>query len=105
VVVANVGIMPGGFGLFPGARMDDGVLDIGVLFPKSVLGWALMARTVLAKGHFADRYFAHYRGQKVEVTAAEPLPRQLDGDVIAPGSSFTFNVAKQALRAKIPKAV
>jgi len=104
VVVANVGIMPGGFGLFPGARIDDGLLDVGVLFPKSVLGWALMARTVVTKGHFGDRYFAHYRAKEVEVEAAEPLPRQVDGDAIAPGRSFTFTVRQQALRARVPRS-
>ena len=103
VVVGNVGVMPGGFGIFPGARMDDGLLDVGVLFPKSVLGWALMARTVLSKGHFADRYFAHFQGSEVEVTASEQLPRQLDGDAIAPGRSFVFSVLPGALRARVPR--
>lgn len=104
VVVANVGIMPGGFGLFPGARMDDGLLDVGVLSPKSVLGWALMARSVVAKGHFADRYFAHFRAQEVEVAAAEVLARQVDGDAIAPGRNFIFSVRPQALRARVPRS-
>lgn len=103
VVVGNVGVMPGGFGIFPGARMDDGFLDVGVLFPKSVLGWALMARTVLSKGHFADRYFAHFEAAEVEVVAAEQLPRQLDGDAITPGRSFVIGVLPGALRARVPR--
>lgn len=103
VVVGNVGIMPGGFGIFPGARMDDGLLDVGVLYPKSVLGWALMARTMVSKGHFADRYFAHYRGERVEVTAADELPRQLDGDLIAPGRGLVLSVRAAALRVRAPE--
>lgn len=102
VVVGNVGIMPGGFGIFPRARLDDGLLDVGVLYPKSVLGWALMARTVLSKGHFADRYFAAFQGAAVEVTAADELPRQLDGDAIAPSRNFAFSVRPRALRTRVP---
>jgi diacylglycerol kinase family enzyme len=102
VVVANVGILPGGFAIFPGARMDDGLLDVGVLYPKSVLGWALMARTAVAKGHFADRYFAHFQGTRVEVTATTDLPRQLDGDLMRPGRSLALAVRPGALRARLP---
>jgi diacylglycerol kinase family enzyme len=103
VVVGNVGIMPGGFGIFPEARMDDGLLDVGVLSPKSILGWALMARTVLAKGHFADRHFAHYQGRSVEVTARDPLPRQLDGDAIGPSRTLSLRADHKALVARAPR--
>ena len=34
VVVGNVGILPGGFALLPGASLDDGLLDVGILTPK-----------------------------------------------------------------------
>ncbi|HEX5302745.1 MAG TPA: diacylglycerol kinase family protein, partial [Streptosporangiaceae bacterium] len=33
VVVANAGLLPGGFTLLPAARLDDGLLDVGILAP------------------------------------------------------------------------
>ena len=48
VVVGNVGILPGGFVLLPGARLDDGLLDVGIVSPEGPLGWALLAGRVLA---------------------------------------------------------
>lgn len=102
VVVANVGILPGGFGIFPGARMDDGLLEVGVLFPKSVLGWALMARSVLSRGHFGDRYFAHYRATTVEVSAERSVARQVDGDAVGPGRAWKFRSQHRVLKVRAP---
>src|SRR3984885_8177339 len=39
VVVGNSGLLPGGFSLLPAARLDDGMLDVGVLAPHGPLGW------------------------------------------------------------------
>ena len=36
VVVANAGLLPGGFTLLPGARLDDGLLDVGILAPRQL---------------------------------------------------------------------
>ena len=33
VVVGNAGLLPGGFALLPQARLDDGLLDVGILAP------------------------------------------------------------------------
>ena len=35
VVVANAGLLPGGFTLLPAARLDDGRLDVGILAPPA----------------------------------------------------------------------
>ena len=102
VVVGNVGILPGGFSILPGASLEDGSLDVGVLAPQHVLGWAVMARRMLAHGHDVDRQFEHHRASTVEVTAATDLPRELDGDIIAPGRSLSVKVLPKALVVRAP---
>ena len=52
VVVGNAGLLPGGFTLLPGARLDDGLLDVGILAPSSPLGWARVGYRIMAgTGH------------------------------------------------------
>src|SRR5205823_11841733 len=38
VVVGNAGLLPGGFTLLPRARLDDGLLDVGILAPAGPAG-------------------------------------------------------------------
>jgi len=102
IVVGNVGILPGGFALLPGARLDDGLLDVGILTPKGFLGWASVARWVVAGKHHPERQFEHYTASHVEVNAAAELPRELDGDIIAPGRSLVVNVWHRALLVRAP---
>jgi YegS/Rv2252/BmrU family lipid kinase len=102
VVVGNVGILPGGFSILPGASVEDGRLDVGILSPQHVLGWAVMASRILAHGHDVDRQFEHHRASTVEVTTGTDLPRELDGDVIAPGRSLSVKVLPKALLVRAP---
>lgn len=101
VVIGNVGILPGGFTLLPGALLDDGVLDIGVLEPRGLAGWASIARHVVA-GTEVPGHFEHFRASKVEIWAEEELPRQLDGDLLPSGRCLSVEVAERALLVRVP---
>jgi diacylglycerol kinase family enzyme len=102
VVAGNVGILPGGFSILPGASVDDGWLDVGVLSPQHVLGWAVMAGRVLAHGHDVDRQFEHFRARTLDVSAAIDLPRELDGEITTPGRSLSVKVLPKALLVRAP---
>lgn len=102
VVVGNVGILPGGFSILPGASLEDGSLDVGVLAPQHILGWAVMARRMLAHGHDVDRQFEHHKAKTVEVTTETELPRELDGDMIPAGRSLLVKVLPRALLVRAP---
>ena len=103
VVVGNVGILPGSFSILPGASLEDGSLDVGVLAPQHLLGWAVMARRMLAHGHDVDRQFEHHRASTVEVSTGTDLPRELDGEMIAPGRSLSVKVLPKALLVRAPR--
>jgi len=102
VVIGNVGILPGGFSILPGALLDDGLLDVGVLAPDGWFGWGHIARRVLAGGHHADRQFEHFKARRVEVVATTELQRELDGDLIAPSHSLAVSVRPRALLVRAP---
>ena len=102
VVVANVGVLPGGFMLLGGARVDDGLLDVGVLSPHGAAGWLAIARRTVGGRHGAGRELEHYQGARIEVSSDAELWRQLDGDVMGRGHSFSVSVRAKALRVRVP---
>lgn len=91
VIVANCGLLPGGFTILPHCHPDDGVLDVGVLAPRGPLGWATLARRVMA----GDGRLRRFRAQRVEITADKPLPRQADGEILPGPAARSLNVTIQ----------
>ena len=103
VVVANAGLLPGGFTLLPGARLDDGVLDVGILAPSGGWDWIRLAGRVLARGRRQDRALDCLQARHVQVSADAVLPRQVDGEIIAPGRALTVLVCPGTLVVRLPQ--
>jgi diacylglycerol kinase family enzyme len=103
VVVGNSGLLPGGFSLLPGARPDDGVLDVGLLAPHGPFGWTRLATRVLTHSQHQDRMLERFQARKVEITAARTVQREVDGDVIPPGHTLTVEIRPQALTVRSPR--
>jgi YegS/Rv2252/BmrU family lipid kinase len=102
VVVGNSGLLPGGFTLLPDARIDDGLLDVGVLAPHGPFGWPRVATRVLTHSHRQDGNLERFQARKVEITAHSPLPREIDGEVVAHGRTLTVEVRPAALWVRVP---
>jgi diacylglycerol kinase family enzyme len=103
VVVGNSGLLPGGFSLLPDARVDDGVLDVGILAPHGPLGWPRVAGRVLTNSAYQDRMLERFQARRIEITARELLPREVDGELISPGHSLTVTVQPGALTVRMPR--
>jgi diacylglycerol kinase family enzyme len=103
VVVGNAGLLPGGFVLLPGARLDDGRLDVGILAPAGVFGWPRAAGRVLTRSRGQDRTLERFQARRVEIAAEADLPRQIDGEVIAAGQTLTVSVCPGALTVRQPR--
>lgn len=103
VVVGNSGLLPGGFSLLPDARLDDGVLDVGVLAPHGPFGWTRLATRVLTHSHHQDRMLERFQARKVEITTQEPLPREVDGELVTAGESLTVIIQPSALTVRMPR--
>ncbi len=102
VVVGNSGLLPGGFRLLPDARIDDGLLDVGILAPHGPFGWPVVATRVLTHSHRQDRHLERFQAREVEIIAHAPLPREVDGEVVAHGRTLTVAVRPAALKVRVP---
>jgi diacylglycerol kinase family enzyme/membrane-associated phospholipid phosphatase len=103
VVIGNVGYLQAGIPLLPDAVIDDGVLDVVVIAPRRSLGWlSLVARVMLRRPKSDDR-LARMTGRNVVVRAANPTPRQLDGDLVGPGHELRAEVQAGVLLVRVPR--
>jgi diacylglycerol kinase family enzyme len=102
VVVGNAGLLPGGFTLLPQARLDDGLLDVGILAPAGPAGWLRVAHQVLTGSDRGGRPLERHQARRVEIRAETELPREVDGEVITPGRSLTVTLLRRALTVRVP---
>ncbi len=102
VAVGNAGLLPGGFALLPGARLDDGVLDVAILAPAGPLGWGRVAYRIITGGGHDDGRLERFQARRVEIQAAAYLPREVDGEMIAPGRALIIEVRPAALLVRAP---
>jgi diacylglycerol kinase family enzyme len=101
-VVGNVGKLLAGIPLLPDAEPDDGVLDVVLLAPGSIVGWARVAGRVLARRGRVDRRVERFRARHVLLETGQPTPRQLDGDLIEDGRSMDIRIEPAALCVRVP---
>lgn len=88
IVVGNVGYLQAGMPLLPDAAIDDGELDVVMLYPRKFLSWIPLAFRVLAKRSRVDDTINRMTGRTVSIRASVETPRQLDGDSIGPGKEL-----------------
>jgi diacylglycerol kinase (ATP) len=122
VLVGNVGALPGGVELLPGALIDDGVLDVAVMHPKTVFGWLYIGRAVmwenqvLRRSEFGRKMMSfrsrvlpnvleYTRGATVSLGLEHPLEAELDGDAFGVVSSARFRTDPRSLIVKVAAAV
>ncbi|HWG00706.1 MAG TPA: diacylglycerol kinase family protein [Trebonia sp.] len=104
VVVGNSGLLPGGFVLLPDAAVDDGLLDVGILAPHGPLGWPRVAARVLTSSHVQDRNLERFQARTVEITTDATLPREIDGEAVAPGRALSVAVRRRVLTVRTPRS-
>lgn len=85
-MVANTSVIQNDINLFPGCRMDDGLIDIAVIEPAALVQ---LLPTVLAgvldpQGLGLGRpQFKMFKAKEVKVTCTPSLGMQFDGEVIS----------------------
>jgi diacylglycerol kinase (ATP) len=94
----------GGAILAPGARLDDGLLDIVVIedAPWFELTWnALRLFTGSIEGY---RRYRHFPAAGAVLTAVSPAPHHRDGEPEDPAPRLEISVQPRALRILVPRA-
>ena len=103
VIVANGNWHGGGMKLAPEARQDDGAFDIVTIGDVTKLDFLTTAPKL-----YSGRYLSHpkvelLRSSSVAISAAEPLPLEVDGEPIG-ATPARFEVVPSALRLRVPAA-
>ena len=103
VIVANGNWHGGGMKLAPDARQDDGAFDVVTIGDVNKLDFLTTAPKL-----YSGRYLSHpkvelLRSSSVAISAAEPLPLEVDGEPIG-ATPARFEVVPSALRLRVPAA-
>jgi diacylglycerol kinase (ATP) len=96
VSIANAQYLGGGFHLAPMAKVNDGLLDLGIVDDISLPGFIKAVPSVLRGKHLSNPHWSHYPTTHVRVTATTPALVQLDGE-IAGTSPAEFSILPGAL--------
>jgi diacylglycerol kinase family enzyme len=104
VMIGNCGRIQGNVEVFPGAKPDDGILDVLAVAPRGVLGWFRVAGTLLSRfRRHSPPDLGHFRGKQVRIQASRPHDLQLDGDHLGKGRILTVRVDEGALTVWTPR--
>jgi diacylglycerol kinase (ATP) len=103
VLLGNVGQITGGIPAFPGARPDDGRLDVGVSTAEGALQWA---RTFgrMVTGQARRSPFVHTtRAARVDVKFGAALPYELDGGAREKAKRLKARAVPAAITVCVPR--
>ena len=103
-VIGNVGSLQGGMVLLPDAAIDDGTIDVVMLYPRRFLSWIpLVVRVISRREEKAGESVARMTGRKVVVRASHEVPRQLDGDIIGTGKELAMECIHGLVLVRVPR--
>jgi diacylglycerol kinase (ATP) len=103
VLAGNVGRVLGGIEAFPGARPDDGLLELGVVTASNPVEWA---RTLgrLAAGRAAGSPFVQLtRGRRITVKFSREVPYELDGGARPPTGKLRIKARPASVTVCVPR--
>ncbi|WP_256839277.1 diacylglycerol kinase family protein [Ornithinimicrobium faecis] len=104
LLVGNCGLIPAGITLAPDAELDDGLLDLVEVAPRTALHWAPIALKG-ALGLTRDVPGLSFRqGSSLRVFSDEPVTIQIDGDPHQDVLEVDASVLPRALLLRTPRS-
>lgn len=101
VLAGNCGRLTGGIVLMPDAAIDDGLLNLVVVSPKGLAGWAAVAAHVLTQRGSNHARLDRFSAARAHVTVDEAQAVQADGDVLGEARSILLEIAPQSLIVRV----
>jgi len=104
VVVGNCGKLLAGLVLLPTARIDDGLLDVVSIGPKSIHGWLVVTARVITRRRRGHRIVQHWQGRTVIISTESAQHAQLDGDPVGEVQTLRMRIDPGALLIRVPRS-
>jgi YegS/Rv2252/BmrU family lipid kinase len=103
ILVGNLGDIFGGVEVFPDARPDDGMLELGIVTAEGLLQWArTLTRTALGDPNRSP-FVRTTKASSVKVALDRKVRYELDGGDRSKVRSFKVKVEERALNVCVPK--
>jgi len=101
ICIGNGRHFGGGMTVAADARIDDGMLDLVSLAPRSL--WQLILSVPgLRRGRHHDQRVRHWRGTEIEIRTRRPMPVNTDGEVTTQ-TPATIVVVPEAIAVYVPQ--
>jgi len=104
VLVGNMGRILGGIEVFPHARYDDGLLDVGVLTVKHRTDWLRLGARALASRIDSSPLVQMTQAARVTIKLDHKLPWELDGGDRPPAKKFEVSILPGRQSVLVPGA-
>ncbi|GAB3268901.1 diacylglycerol kinase family protein [Sinomonas notoginsengisoli] len=101
VLFANCSKLPGGVDFIPDAYIDDGILDVAIMSPRSLIGWVAMYVKIMVQHKRQLPVMQFYGARKVSIRVPEPIQTQADGDVVGPATQVDVEVHPASLLVRV----
>lgn len=101
VIVGNCGRLQGGLELLPDAVIDDGWVDVVLLSPKGIIGWAAVLARVATKKRRGHERIDHHRCRSMVMRLRHAEEVELDGDLIGKAMILTVSVVPGGLVVRV----
>jgi YegS/Rv2252/BmrU family lipid kinase len=103
LLLGNLGDIFGGVEIFPDARPDDGMLELGVCTAEGVAQWTrTLARTAVSEPSRSP-FVRVTKARKVKVGLDRKVRYELDGGDRSKVQDFKVKVEQGALRVRVPR--
>ncbi len=102
VLFGNVGTVAAGLKIFPEARPDDGVLEIGVVTAKGWLDWLQVLVRVATRKTKQSTMMTTTHGRKISVRLGRSMPYELDGGARKKAKKLKVRTVPDAIYICVP---
>ncbi|MFT4148056.1 MAG: diacylglycerol kinase family protein, partial [Micrococcaceae bacterium] len=103
IMGANCSILPGQVDLIPEAVIDDGVMNIMILSPRTPWGWLNIGTRILLQAKRPEGIFTMVEAKSLTVESENPIQAQIDGDFAGEVQKMELTIAPSSLKVKVPQ--